>query len=84
MITAENMKEALESHGGLRGCRVAVVQVDSTKSVGVENKIPGISLLNNFLFKERGVRAWKAYKVGGSILGSKISLVGVFPCLPFY
>ena len=64
VITAENMKEALESHGGLKGCRVAVVQVDTTKSVVVENKIPGICLLNNFLFEERGVRAWKAYKVG--------------------
>ena len=30
VITAENMKEALESHGGLKGCRVAVVQVDTT------------------------------------------------------
>ena len=59
------MKEALESHGGLKGCRVAVVQVDTTKSVGVENKIPIISLLNNhFLFEERGVRAWKVYSVG--------------------
>ena len=64
MITAENMKEALESHGGLKGCRVAIVQVDTSKSVGAENKIPGISLLNNFLFEERGVRAWKAYNVG--------------------
>lgn len=58
------MKEALESHSCLKGCRAAVVQVDATKSVGVENKIPGISLLNNFLYEERGVRAWKAYKVG--------------------
>ena len=53
------MKEALESHGGLKGCRVAVVQVDTTKSVGVENKIPGIRLLNNFLFEEKGVRLGK-------------------------
>ena len=57
------MKEALESHSCLKGCRAAVVQVDTTKSVGLENKIPGISLLNNFLYEERGVRAWKAYKV---------------------
>ncbi|PFX13900.1 hypothetical protein AWC38_SpisGene21984 [Stylophora pistillata] len=64
MITAENMKEVLESHGGLKGCRVAVVQVGTPKSVGVENKMPGISLLNNFLFEERGVHAWKAYNVG--------------------
>ena len=62
MITAENMKEASESHSCLKGCRAAVVQVDTTKSVGVENKIPGISLLNNFLYDERGVRACKAYK----------------------
>ena len=33
VITAENMKEALESHGGLEGCRVAVVQVDAPKSL---------------------------------------------------
>ena len=64
VITAENMKEALESHGGLKGCRAAVVQVDITKSVGADNKIPGISLLNNFKFEENGVRAWKAYDVG--------------------
>ena len=64
MITAENMKEALESHSCLKGCRAAVVQVDTTKSVGVENKLPGISLLNNFLYEERGVRAWNGYKVG--------------------
>ena len=37
VTTAENMKEALESHGGLKGCRVAVVQVDTTKSL--ENQI---------------------------------------------
>ena len=37
VITAENMKEALESHSCLKGCRAAVVQVDTcTKSVGVE------------------------------------------------
>ena len=64
VITAENMKEALESYGGLKGCRVAVVQVDTTKPVCVENKITGISLLNNFLFVERGVRTWKVYNVG--------------------
>ena len=57
------MKEALESHSCLKGCRAAVVQVDTIKSVGVENKIPGISLMKNFLYEERGVRA-KAYKVG--------------------
>ena len=52
VITAEDMKQALESHGGLRGCRAAVVEVDTTKAVGNDNKIPGISLINNFLLSE--------------------------------
>ena len=64
VITAEDMKQALESHGGLRGCRAAVVEVDTTKAVGNDNKIPGISLINNFLFEEGGIRTWKAYNVG--------------------
>ena len=40
VTTAEDMKQALESHGGLRGCRAAVVEVDTTKAVGNDNKIP--------------------------------------------
>ena len=76
VITAENMKEALESHGGLKGCRVAVVKVNTTKSLGVENKIPGISLLNNFLFEERGVRASKAYNVGPGSPYDKVIIEG--------
>jgi len=64
VITAEDMKLALESHGGVRGCRIAVVEVCSNKDIVKDNKIPGISLLNNFSFEETGIRAWKAYNVG--------------------
>ena len=64
IITAEDMKQALESHGGLRRCRTAVVEVDTTKAVGNDNKIPGTSLINNFLFEEGGIRTWKGYNVG--------------------
>ena len=64
VITAEDMKQALESHGGLKGCRAAVVEVDTTKDISRDNKIPGISLLNNFRFEESGNRTWKAYNVG--------------------
>lgn len=65
VLTAEDMKEALESHRGTKGCRVAVVQVDSSKATGGDNKIPGISELNNFCFQETtGIRAWKAYDIG--------------------
>lgn len=48
VITAEDMKQALESHSGLKGCRAAVVEVDASKETGINNKISGISFLNNF------------------------------------
>lgn len=50
VLTKEDMKQAIESHGGLKECRVAVVEVDISKDVAKDNKIPGISLLNNFQF----------------------------------
>ena len=31
VIRAEDMKAALESHGGIKGCRVAVPEVDTTR-----------------------------------------------------
>ena len=64
VITAEDMKQALESHGGLRRCREAVVEVDTTKAIGNDNKIPGTSQINHFLFEEGGIRAWMGYNVG--------------------
>ena len=48
------MKTALESYGGVKGVRVAVVQVDTTKEI-TANKIPGISLLNKFSFEENNM-----------------------------
>ncbi|CAH3162685.1 unnamed protein product [Pocillopora meandrina] len=54
------MKKALESHGGLRGCRVAVVEIDPSKDLHEANKIPDISLLYNFKFEDSGKRVWKA------------------------
>lgn len=64
VITAEDMKTALESHGGVKGCRVAVVEVDTSKENNTDNKIPGISLLNNFQYQKNGIRVWKAYNIG--------------------
>ena len=64
VTTAQEMKEALESHGGLKGCRVAVVEVDTSKEANKESKIPGISILNNFHFDDTGVRVWKTYNIG--------------------
>ena len=62
--TAEDMKRALESHGGLRGCRVAVVEIDASKDLHEDNKIPDISLLYNVKYEDNGIRLWKAYGIG--------------------
>ena len=63
VVTAVDMKEALESHGGVRGCRIAVEEVDVSKAAKPE-EWKGISALFNFAFLASGIGAWKAYGVG--------------------
>ena len=64
VTTAEEMNKGLESHVGLRGCLVAVVEIDPFKDLHEANKIPDISLLYNFKFEDSGIRVWKAYNIG--------------------
>ena len=64
VVTAEDMKAALESRGGIKGCRAAVVEVDTTRERNKDSKIPGISVLNNFQYEECGIRVWKATDIG--------------------
>ena len=70
VLTALDMKTALESHGGLKGCRTAVVKIDPVaENASPPNKMPGISLLDNFAFTKYGIRVWRAYNVGlGKVL----------------
>lgn len=61
--TADQLKEAIASHGGVQGVRVAAMErINET----LENtqKIPGISKLNNFAFDKNSVKAWRAYGIG--------------------
>ena len=63
VVTAVDMKEALESYGGVRGCRMAVAKVDVARTAKpVEWK--GISILFNFEFLSSGISAWKANAIG--------------------
>jgi hypothetical protein len=78
VTTADEMKKALLSHGGIEGVRVAVVPSIDDSSVSLLQKIPGISKLNNFEFKDGDLLAWRAYNVGqgkkidiGNIEGNK-------------
>ena len=71
--TALDMKRALDSYGGVKGCRVAVVDVDVSKQAITDHKWKGIQSLNNFEFLSTGVRVWKAFAIGkGKLIRNKI------------
>ena len=53
ITTAEEMKIALESHEGIRGCRFAVAEIDKATK----------NSQNNFTFFDDGIRAWIAYQI---------------------
>jgi hypothetical protein len=63
VLTATDMKEALESHDGVRGCRYIVVEVDVSKAADMV-KWKGISSLFSFEFESTGIKAWKGYGIG--------------------
>ncbi|MCP3665542.1 MAG: hypothetical protein GY696_24100 [Gammaproteobacteria bacterium] len=64
---ASEMKEALESHGGIQGCLVSVVELDWTKQAEKLATLPNITQYNNFKFDDDGVRVWKTYGIGEEI-----------------
>ena len=53
------MKEALKSHGGVTGCRAAIVEVNTANETGGTNKLKGISKLNNLDFTEARIRVYQ-------------------------
>ena len=74
------MKEAILSHGGVRGVRVALVEVGNLTQISSTSKLEGISTLNNFKVGQSGLTCWKAYKIGTGRLVSWPSLHGMLLC----
>jgi hypothetical protein len=63
VTTSQEMKNALLSHSGIAGVRV--VAVDKLDEVNLVNdKIPGISTLNNYKYIDKKLIAWRAYGIG--------------------
>lgn len=61
---AQQLKDALTSHGGIEGVRV-VARNDVHDILSVEEKIPSIGKLNNFAFDlSDNFTAWRAYGIG--------------------
>ena len=66
ILTACDLKKALESNGGVKGCRVSVVEMlqRSSQSADTNVKIKGISQIHNIRYEEGGIRFWKAFDIG--------------------
>ena len=63
--TASDMKAAIDSHGGVKGCYSAVCKVDERSQNMTKHSLSDIQSLNNFMFTESGeIIAWRAYNVG--------------------
>ena len=63
VATAQQMKDAILSHGGVKGIRVAVVEAAICETPE-QRKIPGINKLNNFEFRNESVFTRGAYGIG--------------------
>ena len=62
--SASDMKAAIDSYGGVKGCQAAVVKVQESSQTMKKHTMSGIQSLNNFSFESGGLRVWKAYDVG--------------------
>ena len=62
--SASDMKAAIDSYGGVKGCQAAVVKVQESSQTMRKHTMSGIQSLNNFSFEAGGLRVWKAYDVG--------------------
>ena len=61
---AAQMKEAIESNGGIPGVIVKYVKPPELSAGKNVIKWDGISTLNNFQFCPNGITTWKAYNIG--------------------
>ena len=64
VTNGRQMKDALLSYGGVEGVRVAAVERLEEHDVSDQQKIPGISKLNNFTFINGKLLARRAYGIG--------------------
>lgn len=58
------LKEAIDSYGGVKGCWAAVCELDQAKQMLTPVKWAGISQLNNFQHECGSIKVWRAFHVG--------------------
>ena len=63
-ISKQELKQTLDSHGGIVGCQIAVCKVNEQRKNAENIKLDGISYFHNFEFNYWEVCVWKAYSIG--------------------
>ena len=58
------LKEAIDSYGGVKGCCAAVCELDQAKQVLTPVKWAGITQLNNFQYECGSIKVWRTFHVG--------------------
>ena len=83
VTSAQQMKDAILSHGGVEGVRVAVVEA-AIPDTSDHKKIPGINKLNSFEYRDDIIIARRAYGIGeGSQITTNGGLKGMSCCFAF-
>ena len=69
VTNTSEMKEALESHGGIRKTYVTIINIDASQQPALSGpmKVP-ISMYNKYIFLEEGLQIFKAYGIGGELI----------------
>ncbi|CAG2190959.1 unnamed protein product [Mytilus edulis] len=69
IITAKDMKVAIDDGSGVVGCQVAYVTVDSTKQTLTSHKWKGVNAYTDIKYEVNGIRVYRAHGIGtGSFL----------------
>ncbi|XP_071144033.1 uncharacterized protein [Mytilus edulis] len=70
ITNGKQMKEALESHGGIKNTYISVVNVSCETQPLLCGTIKNfqITQFNNFKFDDEGMRVYKAYGIGGELV----------------
>ena len=62
--TASDVKAAIETHGGIKGCYVAVCRAQASTQTMTKHTMAGVQGLHNFSYENGGMRVWRAHDVG--------------------
>ena len=73
--TASDMKAAIESYGGVKGCYATMCGVQASAQTMNKHNKTGVQVLHNFSYEDGGMRVWRAYDVVPGKFYSAVTLV---------